>query len=308
MQAINEVLQQEVKELVETLILTKPNEVQEEYILTEEEEKAVMENEVVSLKKYYAWKLANYGLSEMEVLSRLAQIDFESAINREQTLKRANSNKLYDRWQKAQREKEKKEAALKQEEVKSFWTAKNLYNLMAWTSEKVYGKKLIVNDNTTPLIKAICFFLSEDERFESELEFSHSKGLLIRGVSGLGKTHLVKCVEANELNPVLIQSMIEITDQVKAEGEYSLNMAGRKVLYLDDVGTEESPVKHYGTNVNWFKDFLEIYYSKGKPFRNLMISTNLSFQQIEDKYGFRVRSRMKDLFNVVDVTGKDLRG
>lgn len=291
-----------------TLILTKPDDMQEEHILTPGEEKTVLENELTSLKKYYAWKLANYGLSEMEVLSRMSQMDFESLINREETLKRANSNKLYDQWQKGQREKERREAALQLEQSKAFWTAKNFYNLMAWTSDKVYGKKLIVNESTTPLIKAICFFLSEDERFETELGFSHTKGLLIRGVSGLGKTHLVKCVEANERNPVLIQSMIEITDQVKSEGEYSLNMAGKQVLYLDDVGTEESPVKHYGTNINWFKDFLELYYSKSKPFRNLMISTNLSFQQIEDKYGFRVRSRMKDMFNVVDVTGKDLRG
>jgi hypothetical protein len=29
---------------------------------------------------------------------------------------------------------------------------------------------------------------------------------------------------------------------------------------------------------------------------------------MEEKYGFRVRSRIKDMFNIVDVNGEDMRG
>jgi len=79
-------------------------------------------------------------------------------------------------------------------------------------------------------------------------------------------------------------------------------------LYLDDVGTEEPIVNHYGTKINWFKNFIEMYYLKNKPFNKLIISTNNSFDEIESKYGFRVRSRIKDMFNIIDVQGKDMRG
>lgn len=281
----------------------------EPYILTKDEEFEAIENEILRLEKHYLWKLSDRGInSDLEIMSKMDSFDVSGKIDVVEILLTANSNKVYHEWQRNRRIAEKLEQERRLQEIKTFWTAKQFLKLMKWTSENVYGKKLIINENTTSLIKAICFFLSEDPRFETELNYSLSKGLLIRGVSGLGKTHLVKCVESNERSPILILSVIEIIDQIKSDGEYSLNMAGKKILYLDDVGTEESPVKYYGTNINWFKDFLELYYSKSKPFKNLMISTNLSFAQMEEKYGFRVRSRMKDMFNVVDVHGNDMRG
>ena len=177
---------------------------------------------------------------------------------------------------------------------------------MAWTSEKCYGKKLILHDDNTLLIRAICFFFSRDERFETELNYDLNKGFLIRGVSGLGKTYLLKCIENNDVRPIKIVSMIDISEQVKEEGTYDLQY--KNSLYLDDVGTEEPIVNHYGTKINWFKNFIEIYYLKNKPFNKLIISTNNSFDEIENKYGFRVRSRIKDMFNIIDVRGKDMRG
>ena len=51
-----------------------------------------------------------------------------------------------------------------------------------------------------------------------------------------------------------------------------------------------------------------MYYLKNKPFNKLIISTNNNFDEIESKYGFRVRSRIKDMFNIIDVRGKDMRG
>lgn len=298
----------ETKELADQWSSTKPDEEKEEYILTPQEEALAIDHAITSLKKYAAWRMADKGLSEIEIMSRISQMDFPSMIDREKILATANSNKQYDQWQRNKREQERKEAETKVQEIRTFWTAKNVLKLMKWTSENEFGKALIMNHNTTTLIKALCFFLSEDARFESELGYSFQRGLLIRGVSGLGKTFLVQCSKNNELNPVLIQSMIEITEQIKSEGEFQISMMGNKILYLDDVGTEETPVKHYGTNINWFKDFLELYYSKRRPFNKLMISTNLSFRQLEEKYGFRVRSRMKDMLNVIDVQGEDLRG
>jgi len=211
-------------------------------------------------------------------------------------------------WQKEQRRKEAEEAKRKQEELKNLWTASQMYKLIRWSSEVEYGKPLITNNDNLPFIKALCFFLSEDERFETELGFSLKKGLIIRGISGLGKTHLMKCVSKNELNPVLILSMIEIADDVRHNGEFNIPGGKYTKIYLDDVGSEEATVNHYGTKINWFKDFLEIFYLKDRQYNSLMISTNNSFSEIEQKYGFRVRSRIKDMFNIIDVDGKDLRG
>lgn len=140
--------------------------------------------------------------------------------------------------------------------------------------------------------------------------FSFKKGLLIRGVSGLGKTFLVKCIEKNEIKPIKTVSMIEVSYELKQEGEYQIKQGNNRIIYLDDVGTEEATINHYGTKINWFKDFIETVYLRGveKGFGGLIISTNNSFAEIEEKYGFRVRSRCKDMFNIIDVTGEDMRG
>lgn len=297
-----------LQKLAAQLNLTQPDDEKEPYLLTPEDEQAIILNYEESLRKYAIWRMQDKGLSSFEIQKKLAEMDFSAMYDAREILDRANSNKNYDQWQKCQREKEKLEAAQKQDELKKRCTSRYMYNLMEWTSKNVYQKDLIVNEQTKPLIKVLCFFLSRDPRFETELGYNLKKGLLLRGVSGLGKTHLVKCLEENELNPICVLSMVEITNHIQADGEYQIEMGNRKILYLDDVGTESPVVKYYGTERGFFKNFIELYYHKNKPFENLMLSTNNSFSELEEKYGFRVRSRIKDMFNVVDVTGKDLRG
>lgn len=294
--------------MVELLNLTGHKEEAVLYVLTKEDEERVISNEIESLKKYYAWRLANSGFNQNEIMLKILEKNWDEMIDRDATLKKANIAKEQELWHKGQREKEKQEAANRIEQLKKRCTATYMFNLMSLVSREVYGKKLFVNDWNKHFITTLCFFFSRDPRFESELKYSFNKGLLIRGISGLGKTHLVKCLEHNELNPVHILSMIEITDEIKMNGEYEIDLGQKKIIYLDDVGTEEPAVKHYGTTITFFKNFIEMCYLKNTSFGKLMISTNCSFSDIENKYGFRVRSRMKDMFNVVDVKGEDMRG
>lgn len=278
----------------------------EPYILTREEEERSIGHAIEAQKKHLAWKMADKGLKEEQILAKLASINFGDMLDMEGVLSAANSAKNYLKWQLEQREKDKNEAIAKEAELKSRCTAKYMYNVMAFASKNIYGKELIVHDDNLDLIKTLCFFLSRDSRFETELGYSLDKGLWVRGTVGLGKTYLIKCLEHNELNPIVIRSMIEITNEIKANGEY--NLPNNKMLYLDDVGTEEPLVKHYGTNIAFFKNFIESYYLKTQEFNRLIVSTNNNFSGIEEKYGFRVRSRIKDMFNIIDVKGKDMRG
>lgn len=296
--------------LVETLWTTNFEPEAEPYILTEEEEDFAINMILRSLKSNKRWKLTGLGYSPQQIEQKIKETDWESQFDRKYILNRANSNKNYDLWQKAQREKERQDEATKALELKKLWTAKNMYGLMRWTSENAFGKPLILNENNKPLITALCFFVSGDERFETQLGYSFKKGLLIRGISGLGKTHLIQCIEKNELNPILILSMVEIADKIKEDGEYQINLGNNRIVYLDDVGTEEATVNHFGTKINFFKNFIEMVYLKNqnKTFNKLIISTNNSFSEIEEKYGFRVRSRMRDMFNVIEVKGEDMRG
>ncbi len=306
-------IQKKLELLAKQLNLTSYEDEIEEYILTKEEEENLVRKEIDSQQKHLAWKMRQYLSTAEEIYLKISQIDWDEKIDKQLLFQRANSSKQYGIWEKQQREKEKEELAKKQKELKEQWTAKRMYHHMAWVSENQYGKKLIVKDDKrgldfTKFITALCFFVSRDERFETELGYSLNKGLLIRGISGLGKTHLVKCLEHNSLNPILILSMLNIADEIKDNGEYLISYGHNKIIYLDDVGTEEPTINHYGTKINFFKNFIEGVYLRTQTFNHIMFSTNNSASELQEKYGFRVRSRMKDMFNVIDVSGKDIRG
>jgi len=296
--------------LAERLSLTSLEKEEDPYILTKEEEDLAIHYATVSLKSNMSWKLKGMAYTDEQILKKISEIDWESKIDRAQILNHANYNKNYDIWQQERRDKERQEELRKQQELKDLWTANRVYGLMRWTSENVYHKQLVFNDNNRKLISALCFLVSSDIRYETELGYSFKKGLLIRGVSGLGKTFCVKCIEKNEIKPIKVVSMIEISNELKQEGEYQINQGKNKMIYLDDVGTEEATINHYGTKINWFKDFIETVYLRGveRGFGGLIISTNNSFAEIESKYGFRVRSRCKDMFNILDIQGEDMRG
>lgn len=281
----------------------------EEYILSKEEENILVLNKIEQLKQYYVWKMANLGYIEPQILKKIDETNWDDEFDKEELFRTANANKHQNIWHEQQRVKEKEDAILRFKELTERCTAKYMFKLMKWTSENKLARTLIVNDQNKHFITTLCYFLSRDKKFETELGFSFQKGLLIRGISGLGKTHLVRCLEENELNPILILSMIEITDEIKMQGEYEVSLGDKKIIYLDDVGTEEPVVNHYGTKITFFKNYIELIYLKNqnKTFNHLMISTNNSFSEIEDKYGFRVRSRMKEMFNIVDVKGQDMR-
>lgn len=280
----------------------------EEHILTPDEEEIAIENAIKQQKEYVIWKMRGLGYTDPQIIAKVKDINWNDHIDRDSVLQSANSSKHQDLWHIQQRLNEREKAIKDIQELRERCTARYMLNLMKWTSRNVMGRPLIIHNDNTALVKTLCFFLSNDPRFETELNYSFQKGLLIRGVSGLGKTHLVRCLEKNEISPILVLSLLEISEEVKSEGEFIVELGSNKMIYLDDVGTEEHIVNHYGTKINWFKNFIEMYYLRNKIFNKLIISTNNNFSEIEEKYGFRVRSRVKDMFNIIDVKGKDMRG
>lgn len=297
-----------LQQLAKKLRMTNYEEEQEPYILTKDEEDILFDNAVQSIKDWHYWKMVDLKMAEGDIEQKLSQMDFKGMVRKEELFANANSSKNYELWQKENRRKEKEEEVRKRRELQETWTAKRMYQLMKWASKNTFDEDFVLNEHNEKLIKALCFFVSRDDRFKSELKFSTKKGLCIRGKSGIGKTHLVRCLESNPLNSILTLSMLDITEEVKDTGQYEIQMGNNRLLYLDDVGTEEPVVKHYGTNISWFKNFIETIYLKQSQFANLIISTNNSFAEIQEKYGFRVRSRFKDMFNVIDISGEDMRG
>ena len=80
-------------------------------------------------------------------------------------------------------------------------------------------------------------------------------------------------------------------------------------LFIDDVGLERLSIKYFGTEVNIIAEILltryDLYTDKGIL---TYATTNLTPRELEDAYGDRIRSRLKQMFNDVVLEGKDRRG
>ena len=279
-----------------------------DYILTPEEENKAINFAIESAKKHLTWKMSDLGCKEEQILAKLSEVDWLSKIDKEAILANANANKHQVLFHKEQRLKDEQQKTDAENKLRKEWTANKVYNFIKNSCQES-GKEFLKLENQTTFIEAICYFISEDERFETKLGLSLKKGLLIRGTTGLGKTDLIKWVSTNKFKPIKIVSTIEINEQLKSDGEFTIGeLDSFKILYLDDVGTEEETVNYYGTKISFFKNFIESYYLKNRNFNKLIVSTNLSMQQIEDKYGIRVRSRLSEIFNKINVSGRDLRG
>lgn len=274
-----------------------------DYILTKEEEKKIVDTAISQKMKNYRWKLTSSGCPIQTIELKLKSVDWEKEINREELLRTANKNRHFEIWQKESQEKRRQEELRKRQEIEERCNA-DFFRVMMKSKSLDRKGKFIENKDTTPLIDTVCYFMSRDQKLET-LGYSLNKGLLLRGTCGLGKTYLFDLVSQNPRLPVNIYSLIEIAEIVQQEGYFRPNMNG--ILYLDDLGSENHLINHYGTKINWFKDFFEKFYLRSKRYDRLVVSTNLSFDELEVKYGYRFRSRVKEVFNIVNVTGEDLR-
>lgn len=305
-------LNKELNKLVKALSLTE-SEVAEPYTLTPAEEEKAISVAIEQAQKLAAYKMQKILYTQDEIWNKISLTDWNDKIDRKKVLALANMAKNRELWQQAQREAERQRETDRVNELQSYWTYARIYKLMKYNSIHVFGKELDETPENLPVIKALCFFLARDDRFFTELKddngkpYDPLKGLLIRGNSGTGKTHLVRCCEDNGLNPIHALSMIDITEAVKEYGKYKIEPNGKAIIYLDDLGTEEAMVKHYGTTNLWFKNYIETVYNRVKCYNHLIITTNLNFKGIEDQYTYRVASRMREMFNVIDLTGKDRR-
>lgn len=243
--------------------------------------------------------------------------DFKEGIelNQEETdkaLRHANSNKhtriAFEQIRAENRARVESEKA----ELIAKWDYKQFFKKMRVECWNRTGKDLIFNAVTERLIKTVCYRLSGDAKYETELGYSFGKGLILRGSVGLGKTFIFDLVKDNPVCSVQMITMHEIIAEVIEKGDYKgARFASYGLVYFDDVGTEyfgDNAIKRYGTEINWFKTFIETVYSKDKTqLRRIVFSTNDNADTMEKKYGFRVRDRLAEMFDVLDLHGESMR-
>ena len=143
-------------------------------------------------------------------------------------------------------------------------------------------------------------------------EFSRSsKGLIMLGKTGLGKTHLSLSIVNRLVDRgfnVYYDSAQSILDRLQKQ-HFSRDSADEDIdddiyesdlLVIDDLGTEFST----SFTVSALYNVLNTRINNGLP---TIISTNMKLNEIEEKYSQRFASRIVGDCDVVEFFGKDIR-
>jgi hypothetical protein len=198
--------------------------------------------------------------------------------------------------------------------------------------EKI-GKSIIPNfefseidrEMYTLLIK----YFFQDPTFENVDGYSLNKGLFIQGNVGVGKSLMMKIFRVFNSKYLKNQGFAfylttDVIQKYQALGEMEYSKHGsqcfRKDLFgaidckkpimtwYDDLGVENNTVSHFGNTSTLLADILlkryDMFISYGM---RTIICTNLSGRKIENIYGIRVRSRMREMMNYIFYPGDDRR-
>lgn len=176
----------------------------------------------------------------------------------------------------------------------------------------LFGKKFRIHrEDREMLYKLSLYFIRDRERCK-QLGIDVDKGLLLSGPVGCGKTSLMKLFKFM----VPHQRPYEVIPSRNIV--YGFNHLGYKIIgdygnsqsfCFDDLGVEPDGV-HFGKECNVLGEILLSRYELFMDHKlKTHATTNLNAQELEDRYGNRVRSRMRQLFNLVgfDAKSKDKR-
>ena len=194
--------------------------------------------------------------------------------------------------------------------------------VIIWLENKgieLYGNHFKIIETDYPIVyKLIAYFL-KDEPTCFQYGINLNKGILLTGPIGCGKTslmNLMKYLTATEhkffVKPCRDISFEFIQDGYQIIHKYSIGklyQSEPRTYCFDDLGTENN-LKYFGNECNVMAEILlsryDLFISKKLQTH---ITTNLSATEIEKHYGNRVRSRLREMVNLIafEKTAQDKR-
>lgn len=204
-------------------------------------------------------------------------------------------------------------SCLKQEIIKRAYSVSNLDNILGEENFNKFDISLFSNEsfNDFPLSprENMLDILSITESYVSEFSRNNDSNLMFFGKTGLGKTYLCNCIAKSLLDKghiVVYQTafkLLEIIENYKFKnGDHELYrlIFDCDLLIIDDLGTEFT---NSFTNIELFNIINTRMLNK----KSIVISTNLSPNEMAKVYGDRIISRVVANFELIRFYGGDLR-
>lgn len=185
-----------------------------------------------------------------------------------------------------------------------FADAKRLFMAIADRMLTEKAKSYIVCDQNRRQIAEIIRWFIGDPQFSGDL----NKGIWLAGDIGTGKTQIFDIMREfmqKYFGKIIRRyTAIEVVElyKTKPEGWKTIRTAP---IFIDDIGTEDTQIKNYGTIERPIYDLLSNRYNTGHFL--MFVTTNLEAPGIEMRYGNRILDRRNEMFNVIPMRGESFR-
>ncbi|MAW94321.1 MULTISPECIES: ATPase [unclassified Leeuwenhoekiella] len=167
-----------------------------------------------------------------------------------------------------------------------------------------FGGKFRIYEEDHEILRKLCSYFIRDKAFCEVNGIDVEKGILLSGPVGCGKTSLMKLLRflVPLQKPYELIPCRNISFAFNHLGFKSIEEYGNSKYYcFDDLGVEPAG-RYYGKDLNVMGEVLlsryELYLNTKRQLKT-HATTNLNADELEARYGNRVRSRMRELFNLV---------
>ncbi len=166
-----------------------------------------------------------------------------------------------------------------------------------------FGEKFQIQRSDSKILFQLLAYAIRDEDVCKKHNLDLDKGILLIGKVGSGKTALMDIFRLIHFrdHQYTLKSTREIAKEFNIGGYEILNKYGKtnKIICFDDLGVEQN-IKHFGNDCNTMAEILLSRYDLMK-YEGIIThaTTNLNADELEKMYGNRVRSRLREMFNLI---------
>lgn len=145
-------------------------------------------------------------------------------------------------------------------------------------------------------------WLPEYDKVVGWLRNNKGRGLMVRGDMGTGKSLICKHIIPRILKKKHYND-VSVYDAYDFAHTTTEDLDLRRFIVIDDIGVENE-YNYFGAKRNIFSEVVDLAEQQGKI---LIITSNLTIEQIKEKYGTRTLDRLKALLSFVTFTGASMR-
>ncbi|WP_158960354.1 hypothetical protein [Myroides fluvii] len=168
-----------------------------------------------------------------------------------------------------------------------------------------FGYHFTITPQQYNIYHMLIAYAIEDQKTMAHFKLDPNKGLLLMGEEGIGKTAYMRLTQPffpyKKNYDIKVCRLLAQNFSCKGHEIFTPIFANNaKSLCLDNLG-KEFIAKHYGTPCDVIYNIVEHFYEQrfDHNYPKLHITTPLSPDELEKKYGKSFRKMLREMFNVI---------